>query len=532
MKKYVLKNKKILILAVGFGWLNVIAIYFANLKIAKVIDLIGFEDYQKLTITVVSAFFLIALALLSAYISTNASFKFSTEITAKIRLDYLSSLYQQPTSLYIKRNRSEYITDIDANLNQLRLDYLSVLPDAITGIGQAIIYMIGLWYLHPLIFLSTIIFTLLPSIVSKIFGTKLSKLNLLISNCNEKHINRLHEILDGYLVIKQSKHKEEFLQSYHKTDMEVLNAKKSYNVTARFFNECMFSLNNLTIILVILIGTFLINRGQLSISKLVASMAIVSISTNAIASAFRYAMQLIAGKSLKEKIMKIITLNNDKVENSNNTKTPQLDIDLCNIGYKFNEKTLFNGLSTKIEKGKSYAVIGESGAGKSTFAKILIKINSDYNGSINFENGELKEFSEDEIFQSLYYIPQQPIIFRDTLKNNITMFANNISEIEYKSILKAVNLEKLAISKQEDIIEPNELSGGEMKRIELARALFRKAELIIFDEPTSGLDPQNAAIIEDLIFDLKNIIVITHNHEKEYLARFDEVIHITNNKTS
>lgn len=525
MKQYLIKQRKPFIIAVLAGWLNVVAIYFANIKIAEVIDLIQAKDRSRLLMTVALSLALLGVALGLAYLSNYASFHFSTEITAQLRLDYLTSLYRRPTAQYLQRSRSEYVTDIDANMNQLRLDYLSVMPEAVIGIGQAVIYIVGLWYLHPFIFLSTLAFTVLPSLVSKSFGKKLSALNLHTSNCNEQHTTKLYEVLDGYLVIKQSKQRKNFLQDYHRTDQALLQAKKTYNITARLFNEAMFTLNNLSSLVVILIASLLVGFGQMPMSRLVASLAVVSISTNAIASAFRYAMQLMAGRSLKDKVLQVLQAEKAK-EAIGVGQPPQLGISLDQVGYAFAEKEVFSGLSGQIEQGRSYAVIGESGAGKSTLAKILMKINADYRGSIRFSNGELADFTEDELYQSLYYIPQQPMIFRDTIKNNILMHTSGISDQEYEAVLQNVRLEKLAAAKGQAVIESNELSGGEMKRIELARALIRKAELIIFDEPTAGLDPQNAEAVEELLFTLKNIIVITHHQDEEYLRRFDEVIRL------
>ncbi len=507
------------------GWLNVVAIYFGNLKIAEVIDLVKDMDSGRLWMTIGLALSLLLFALVLDYISNHSSFRFSTDITAQLRLDYLTTLYRQPTARYLERSRSEYVTDIDANMNQLRLDYLSVLPEAVIGIGQAAIFLIGLWYLHPFIFLSTIAFIIMPSIVSKVFGRKLSAINLHISNCNEKHTTRLYEMLDGYMVIKQARHRNEFLQAYHRADEELLNGKKAYNITSRFFQGVMFTLNILSSLVVILVGSLLVGYGQIPMSRLVASIAVVSIGTNAIAGAFRFVMQLLAGRSLKDKVMQVV--QTDPAEGTGCGRTPQLGISLQQVGYAFGDKQVLSELSWRIERGKSYAVIGESGAGKSTLAKILIKINADYQGNIRFANGELADFSEDELYQSLYYIPQQPIIFRDSLKNNILMYASETTDADYENILRAVHLEALAAAKGEELLEPGTLSGGEMKRIELARALLRKAELIVFDEPTAGLDPQNAAAVEELIFGLKNIIVITHNQDPACLARFDEVLRLS-----
>lgn len=99
----------------------------------------------------------------------------------------------------------------------------------------------------------------------------------------------------------------------------------------------------------------------------------------------------------------------------------------------------------------------------------------------------------------------------------------------YKDIC---GLNKLSLSKKDSIVSEGELSGGEAKRIEIARALYKGVEFIIFDEPTANLDPASSQRIEDLIFNLEDItsLVITHNQDMDNLEKFDEIINLEDYK--
>lgn len=111
-------------------------------------------------------------------------------------------------------------------------------------------------------------------------------------------------------------------------------------------------------------------------------------------------------------------------------------------------------------------------------------------------------------------------------------FVGKIDTSNLDNIVKACNLESLYARVSDNILNPSDLSGGEKKKIEIARALYKKAPLIIFDEPTSNLDPKSATSIEELIFSLEGIskIVITHNQDKTYLSNFDHLINIEDYK--
>ena len=142
---------------------------------------------------------------------------------------------------------------------------------------------------------------------------------------------------------------------------------------------------------------------------------------------------------------------------------------------------------------------------------------------------DIENIGENDLYEYVDYIPQTPFIFKDTLKNNISMLYD-YDDDKMNEIIKKVNLEGVLQTHGDEILNPINLSGGEKQRIAIARALYKDSKLIIFDEPTSGLDPYNREMIDQLIFSLKNTskIVITHNWDKNFLSKFDEVIRIKN----
>ena len=162
-----------------------------------------------------------------------------------------------------------------------------------------------------------------------------------------------------------------------------------------------------------------------------------------------------------------------------------------------------------------------------------MKVNEDYGGEISFANGNFKEFSEEDLYDNIYYIPQNPIVFEDTFINNIAMGDEGTNRDRIERIIDRVGLSRVYHEKKDGLIKNGSLSGGEKKKLELARALYKGSDLLIFDEPTSGLDPESARSIEGLIESLDRLtrIVITHNQDPAYLQSFDHVINIEDYKS-
>lgn len=185
-------------------------------------------------------------------------------------------------------------------------------------------------------------------------------------------------------------------------------------------------------------------------------------------------------------------------------------IELKNLWLKYNDSAdyVLQNINITIENGDKIALIGPSGAGKSTLAKIISQ-------QLQPSSGEVQMNSQHINFGVL---SQAPYIFNTSIRNNVTMFDNDIDEERIVNVLKEVNLHQ-KINLLDDGIDTHigeggeMLSGGEMRRIELARVLLLQPDVLIFDEPTTGLDIATEKIIQEAIehhFQRQTIVFIAH----------------------
>lgn len=164
--------------------------------------------------------------------------------------------------------------------------------------------------------------------------------------------------------------------------------------------------------------------------------------------------------------------------------------------------------------------------------KLFLKYYDTYSGVIRLNGRDIRELSEEDIYQQAVVIDQSPWLFNASLYENITMCSGKPDKDteEYRELLAAMNLTALAERVGDNPLGDfgDKISGGERQRISLARALRNRVKLIIFDEPTTGLDPENVQLINDFIFSQKGItrIVISHDWSEDYWKRFDKVIRI------
>jgi len=192
-----------------------------------------------------------------------------------------------------------------------------------------------------------------------------------------------------------------------------------------------------------------------------------------------------------------------------------------NVTKKFGEVTALNGVSFVIESGEFVFVIGPSGAGKSTLVRLILKECLPTEGTIKVKNFNLQELSKKKIPE---YRRQIGVVFQDfkllsdqTVFENVALALRVLNEAEEKIEQKVLNILDLVGLKGKDNFFPSQLSGGELQRVCLARAIVGEPEIIIADEPTGNLDLGIARQIVDLLKKIneagKTVIMATHNFE-------------------
>lgn len=200
------------------------------------------------------------------------------------------------------------------------------------------------------------------------------------------------------------------------------------------------------------------------------------------------------------------------------------------MSYSYNNRDkVISNINYIFEKGKKYAIVGESGCGKSTLLKILMKQINDYQGQISIDDINIKSFDAKSYYSKVALIHQNLFVFKDTFKNNICLY-NEFSDEKIKNTIiqsgltKTMNIHNAGL---DTLIGEGhvELSGGELNRLSIARALIKDVEILLVDEATAALDKVMAYDIEKTILGLDStVIAITHRIDDNILKYYDEIL--------
>lgn len=216
-------------------------------------------------------------------------------------------------------------------------------------------------------------------------------------------------------------------------------------------------------------------------------------------------------------------LMNDLKANSENHSGLSLNsfeqsIELSHVNFSYQDQKILSDISLSIKKGTSIALVGASGAGKTTLLKILMGVLKPTSGTIKVDNISIQDLSISSWRKFVGFVPQEPILLRESLRSNIAIAQSDIDEKKLLNAINKSNLDKFIDSldsKAESIIGRKglNLSSGQKQRISFARLLYKDPEVIFLDEPTSALDAESEAFIKKTIDDLKQdrtFVMIAH----------------------
>lgn len=531
MKKYIKANLKYLILSILFALLSTVSFYFLTSNMGKVVDAAGAGNFGIIKESSLYALLFIVLWVFTSYLMLNSSNNFSNNVALSLNKDYCRAVFLMPTAIYDKKSNDYYINLMNEDLNILRRDYFLTLSHFASYVIQAIVFLVGLFLISPYFCALSLVFSLLPFFISKFVTKKLQALQMEVSQSNEEKFGGIKEIVFESHPIKQSGNEETFINRYLKVLGKNLSTIKESNIKMNIFNQSMRGVGLLSQLVILSLGALLILKGTVTTGDLIMSMFFITSVSDAVGNAIETYNNIKSTKGVGDKFLNMLN-NNEELPKGRalalEAEKVKDGVSVNNFSFAFGDRDIFKNFSYELADGGTYAVIGESGSGKSTFARLLTKELDGYKGEVTVYGQDLNEISEKSLFESVAVVPQEAMIFKDSLFNNITMYDSSIKEdsAEYKEIIKKLNLEGLAKKEKEGTLDVLQASGGEKERISIARAMIRKPKILILDEPTTGLDPDNAREVKKIITNLDGVLrlVITHDYDEEYLKKFDGVI--------
>ena len=452
-------------------------------------------------------------------------------------LQTLSTSYKDLLFSKILRNNSRTVSELGSGqfLSKLSNDlksieenyfdfYITLIDIGISFVG-AIVLM--LWY-SPVLTMVAIALSILPLLASIPASKEITKTEKNLSKKNAEFMEFMRDTLSGFSVIKSFQAESELENRFHEENVKIEKAK-----FLRRFAEENINLLSTAASVVMRLGVFLFGAWlSLSNSHVTPGIVLVFLQLltfiitpiEKIPSLFANRK---AARSLIAQTKELFYEKDDEQEKLEiNTLKSAIEVQNLSFSYENTEKAL-QAVSLTFHAGKKYAIVGASGSGKSTLFKLLTKYSNEYDGNILFDGIDLRNITYSSLSEVISVVQQNVFVFHDSIYNNICLY-KNIPEKEFDYVIQKSGLSSLIQQKGKNFscgTNGNKLSGGEKQRISIARALLRKASILLMDEASSALDEKTADEIMHSILDMPDTtsLVITHRLNSTLLKRYDGI---------
>lgn len=535
-KKLKVKYSVLIFFSILLSVLNGISSYFNK----TIIDIITYKKDLNLVI-------IICVSILITYVLISIIDIFKSYIHSKVinNLNYgIKSIFfdiiQKSTYISNIANESSEIYyrifyDIDT-ISSYFIELVVSLPVSIVSFLLYLIIMLS-WSIELTCFV--IIISLIQIIVSNYIKPIIKKNTELVIKNETDFVKEVGEHFRGIETVKVlgiEKYKlniiEEIIKKIKKTRIKKIFVLSVLNFLTGFIGQiCSIGL--------LLIGSFMIFKGDISIGTYIGFNSIMGMFSNSINNIisliFNFEETSVSYRRFKE-----FSLNYSEYEYEGYKEFVfKKELEIKNLKFSYdNTKTIFNSLNIKLFPGDFVGLKGESGTGKSTLGKLLMRLIKPSDGNILIDNVDIKMYTSKSYKQSVAYLSQLPFIFNGSIKDNIFIGNENIDYDYLEYLLDRTGLRQI-IDKLPNGIntiiggDGAILSVGEAQRICITRILLKKPRIIILDEPTSALNSKLDDLVSNLFKEYAkkfNSLVILISHKDNTLKNVDYLYDINNLK--
>ena len=476
------------------------------------------DKILKITIFLICLYLLSAvLSLLQSYIMAIVSNKFAF----KLRDNISKKINKLPLKFFDKNQVGDTLSrvtnDVDT-ISQSMNQSLTVLVSSVTlFVGTIIMMFYTNWIMALTAILSSLIgFVFMGFILSrsqKYFKARQKELGKLNSH--------IEEVYSGLLVVKAYNGKKDSDIKFDDLNKKVYDANRKSQFLAGLMPSTMMFIGNFGYVAVCIVGALLTHNNVITFGVIVAFMTYVRLFTNPLNQMAQAFISLQSTAAASERVFEFMDEEEMKKENVK-TKLDKTkvkgDIEFDHVKFGYDEdKTIIKDFTAKVRAGQKVAIVGPTGAGKTTMVNLLMKFYDINSGDIKIDGVSIKDLSRDNIHDLFTMVLQDTWLFNGTIKENIKYNRESVSDAEVKKVCDVVGLThyiKTLPNTYDSMIDENDsVSSGQKQLLTIARGMIESAPFLILDEATSNVDTRTEELVQkamDRLMDGRTSFIIAH----------------------
>ena len=459
-------------------------------------------------------------------------------LSKKIDLPLMLGYYEHVTKLPLS-----YLDILKTGEIMSRFEDASKIRDAISGSIITVIldsFMVlicglSLYLQSKSLFFAAFNIFIFYFVIAVLFIRPIKKANQEAMIQNAEFTSYLKESIDGLETVKATA-SENMICNRTKAIYQKLVEKGIrsgiVNIQKEALVELVTSIGNLSILW---IGTMQVIEGNITVGTLVTFVSLLSYFLDPVQNLAELQGNIQAAIVAADRLNDIMNIEKEKKTGISFEKGVE-KIDFNHVDFRYGNRTLvLRDFTFSVDKGQRIALVGESGCGKSTAAKMIMGLYFSEKGKVKINDIEIQELSSLFLRKQIAYVPQTTFLFSDTIRNNLLLGKDetNLSQDYIEKVLDICQcqfIKKMAFG-IDSVLEENgsNLSGGQKQRIAIARALLGKPSVLILDESTSALDAVSEyKILEEIGKNFPDLIMITVTHRIQSTTNYDRIYVIEN----
>lgn len=500
--------------------------YFVTIKKAE-----GNNDVLIFMVSIIIVTFL--LKNLFNYLSMFFITFLKNGVIKDFRNEIYNKIVKLSMSYYSEKKKGDIVARISSDVLEIDNSFLSIFELIIKEPLMILFTLISMYIISPELTGFVIIFIPISAIFISIVGKSLKRQSLKVQKEQGLFISLVDETLNGLKIVKIFNAENAFSRKFsestnrlYKFSNSVINKKNLAGPLSEFLGICSIA------IILWYGGMMVLKENSLDASTFLVYLGLAYNILTPAKSLSKASYKIRKAYGAAERVFQV--LDDNRFINSNEDDTSLKDfkssVDFNNVSFSYETEDVIRNLSFKIEKGKTIALVGQSGSGKSTIANLISRFYDISDGEIKVDGKNIKEINLKSLRKLIGLVTQDSILFNDSIKNNLLIGKQDATDQEIVEALKIANawefVKELPSTIESNIGDSgNKLSGGQKQRLSIARAVLKNPPIMILDEATSALDSESEHLVQMALNNvMKNKTSLVIAHRLSTIQKADNIL--------
>lgn len=479
---------------------------------------IDFNKISQISLILVILYF---VSLLFSFIQGYIMSGISNKVSYRLRKELSEKVNRLPMKYFDSKTHGEVLSRITNDVDTLSQSLTQSVTQIISGIAT----IIGIFIMMISINISMTIAALLIIPICMFFVTKIMKRSQKYFSMQQEYLGHLNghieEIYGGHDIVKAFNGEEKAIEDFNHLNQTLYDSAWKSQFLSTMMHPIMQFIGNLGYVIISILGGYMVIKDKIQVGDILSFTQYVRNFTNQITQLAQVMNMVQSAIASSERVFEFLAEEEEK-----NTQKGKIDlesiqgnIEFKNVQFGYNKnKIIIHDFSSKVKKGQKIAIVGPTGAGKSTMIKLLMRFYDVNSGEILIDGHNIQDFDRQELRSLFGMVLQDTWLFNGTIKENICYGKLDATENEIKNACKAASVDHFIKTLPDGYNmvlneEADNISGGQKQLLTIARVILADPRILILDEATSSVDTRTEILIQeamDKLMEGRTSFIIAH----------------------